>query len=92
MPVDRIDRVMTNSRSRREEGLGDTGHSYIVGNDTLLRTEHRSYLEAPTRFVDTPASAPDYESIGEEVEAYETTILHMPIRMSFLSGDQQTGQ
>ncbi len=92
MPVDRINQVMTNSQSWRDEGLGDTGHSYIVGSDMLMRTEHRRYLETPARFVDTLASAPDYESIRGEVEAYETTILTMPVQMPFLTGDQRTGQ
>lgn len=53
MPVERINNVMQNPR-----GLGETGESYLVGNDKLMRSNSR-FSQSPTTLkqkVDTEAA------------------------------------
>lgn len=45
--LDEIDRVMTGERRWREEGLGETGQSYLIGRDGLLRSDLRRTIESP---------------------------------------------
>ncbi len=45
MPVDRINDIMTSGRRWREVGLGESGESYIVGDDLRLRSQSRFLIE-----------------------------------------------
>ena len=52
MPIDRLTNIMKN-----REGLGETGESYLVGVDKLLRSD--SYHDAYNRSVNTAFRAPE---------------------------------
>lgn len=45
MPVDRINQIMTFDNKWKEAGLGESGETYLVGNDKLLRSESRFLVE-----------------------------------------------
>jgi methyl-accepting chemotaxis protein len=45
MPVDRINDVMTYSGNWKESGLGDSGETYLVGADFMMRSNGRFLLE-----------------------------------------------
>ncbi len=45
MPVDRINDIMTSKRDWSRVGLGESGETYIVGDDLRLRTEPRFLIE-----------------------------------------------
>jgi anti-anti-sigma regulatory factor/HAMP domain-containing protein len=45
MPVDRINDIMTNGADWRSVGLGETGETYIVGEDLTLRNQPRFLIE-----------------------------------------------
>lgn len=45
MPVDRINDIMTNGADWRSVGLGETGETYIVGEDFTLRNQPRFLIE-----------------------------------------------
>lgn len=45
MPVDKISEVMTSHQKWKESGLGDSGETYIVGDDFTLRSESRFLIE-----------------------------------------------
>ncbi|MEZ5362128.1 MAG: ATP-binding protein [Bryobacterales bacterium] len=47
-----IDQVMTGGGGWREEGLGDTGETYLVGADGLMRSDSRFYLEDRDVYLD----------------------------------------
>lgn len=50
MPIERISEVMTGERSWGSSGLGDTGESYIVGLDDLMRSPSRMLIEDPDAY------------------------------------------
>jgi hypothetical protein len=51
VPVDEINRVMTGNQQWEKDGLGDSGETILVGNDNLMRSASRFYLEDPKGFL-----------------------------------------
>jgi methyl-accepting chemotaxis protein len=45
MPIDRINNIMTNKHAWADVGLGQSGETYIVGDDFLLRNQSRFLIE-----------------------------------------------
>jgi class 3 adenylate cyclase len=64
LPVDEINDVMTGSQNWSSDGLGESGESYLVGSDLLMRSVSRLLLEDRAR----------YQSILEELALPEDTI------------------
>jgi len=60
MPVDRIDRIMQN-----KSGLGETGESFLVGNDALLRSNLR-LIDTPTIFKTEVKTSPVAKALSGE--------------------------
>jgi serine phosphatase RsbU (regulator of sigma subunit) len=50
MPIDEINDIMTNDRNWSEVGLGETGESYIIGEDGLMRNQSRFLIEDSTEY------------------------------------------
>ncbi|WP_248704454.1 adenylate/guanylate cyclase domain-containing protein [Curtobacterium sp. MWU13-2055] len=50
VPVDLINQVMTGNQDWADDGLGDTGESYLVGADHLMRSYPRQLLEHPKQY------------------------------------------
>ncbi|WP_341660834.1 methyl-accepting chemotaxis protein [Vibrio sp.] len=50
MPVDKINSIMTFGQNWSYAGLGQTGETYLVGPDQLLRSESRFLLEEPEKY------------------------------------------
>ncbi len=44
-PIDRINAIMTSNQDWSSVGLGESGETYIVGNDFLLRNQSRFLIE-----------------------------------------------
>jgi anti-anti-sigma regulatory factor/HAMP domain-containing protein len=51
MPVDEINETMTSRQEWRRVGLGETGETYIVGDDQTLRNQSRFLLEDQERYL-----------------------------------------
>jgi len=45
MPIDGINNIMTNNLQWKETGFGDSGETYLVGGDSLLRSQSRFLIE-----------------------------------------------
>ncbi|MFC2094196.1 SpoIIE family protein phosphatase [Bacteroidota bacterium] len=45
MPIDKINNIMTNNEKWREVGLGETGETYLVGEDYKIRNQSRFLIE-----------------------------------------------
>lgn len=45
MPIDRINEIMTSQQAWKKVGLGESGETYIVGDDFLMRNQSRFLLE-----------------------------------------------
>jgi PAS domain S-box-containing protein len=52
MPVDRINDVMTNKQAWRDVGLGESGETYLVGDDFTLRSQSRFLIEDRDQYLE----------------------------------------
>ncbi len=50
MPIDRINDIMTSRQEWSKVGLGQSGETYIVGEDYLLRNQSRFLIEDSTNY------------------------------------------
>jgi class 3 adenylate cyclase len=50
VPIDLITQVMTGNQDWARDGLGDTGESYLVGDDHLMRSYPRQLIEHPEQY------------------------------------------
>lgn len=64
MPIDRINAVMTNDQNWSAVGLGESGETYIVGDDFTLRNQSRFLIE----------DSENYFNLIEEIGAPLSTI------------------
>ena len=76
-------------------GLGDTGEVYIVGEDGLMRTDSRLWLEDPDRYLELLGEAGYDAEIQKAVAAFGTTVLLQPVdteaAAAALAGDTFVG-
>lgn len=61
-------------------GLGQTGEVYVVGSDSLMRSDSRLWLEDPDRYLDVIDDAGYEADVGRAIEAFDTTVLVQPVR------------
>jgi len=47
----RLDRLMTANRQWKEVGMGESGETYLVGEDSTFRTSPRPFLENPEQYL-----------------------------------------
>ena len=50
IPIDKIDRITTNEGKWKEIGFGDTGETYLVGQDHMMRSNSRFVVEDKDAF------------------------------------------
>ena len=80
LPIDRVDEIMTGNQSWKEDGLGESGEAYLVGEDYLMRSVSRFFLE------DTTGYRASQKNIGVSEEELDlqyrigTTILRQRVR------------
>ena len=52
LPIDAVDSIMTNNKQWKKVGLGDTGETYLVGQDYTLRNTSRLQFEQPDVYLE----------------------------------------
>ncbi len=79
LPVDEINRIMTSDRSWEEAGMGESGEVYLVGEDQMMRSISRFYLQDTVGYTEALIRSGISE---EEVDLYYrfgTTILQQKV-------------
>jgi PAS domain S-box-containing protein len=84
--VNELNRVMTGDRKWREEGLGRTGQSYIVGPDHTLRTDFRFEIEDPAAFHHQLRAAGTDPALVDRIERNRTSILTLRLTPEAAAG------
>ena len=56
-------------------GLGETGEVYIVGADTMMRSESRQWLEDPDTYLMALQEADHGQDVEDRIIAFDTTVL-----------------
>lgn len=82
LPVDEINNVMTGNRNWRSDGLGETGETYLVGQDYLMRSVSRFLVEDPKGYAKTLRGLGVSENTINKINKYGTSILEQKVQTS----------
>ncbi|MFB2555408.1 adenylate/guanylate cyclase domain-containing protein [Herbiconiux liangxiaofengii] len=79
-PLSVLNTTMTAGGNWQAEGLGETGESYLVGPDQLMRSVSRSVLEHPDDYAQQAISAGTPVATAERIAEVQGTVLLQPVR------------
>jgi len=80
MPVHVINEIMTSNHRWKEVGLGETGESYIIGEDYRLRTDSRFLIEDKEGYLATLSRHGVSNHDVNTIEKLETSILFQSVK------------
>lgn len=80
VPVDEVNNVMTGNRNWRQDGLGESGETYLVGEDYLMRSVSRFLIETPEKYLQALKSLGTDETTINRIQQYNTSILEQKVR------------
>ena len=78
-PISKINRLMTMDRKWQESGMGKTGETFIVGDDDLMRSDSRLFLEDPEAYKRDVVNAGTPPDIAQEAIDRGGTTLIQPV-------------
>ena len=94
VPVNEINAVMTGNQNWQQDGLGKTGETYLVGQDYLMRSQSRFFVEDGEGYLKTLKSLGSNASSLKRIEAYKSAILEQRVQtegtIESLRGQQGT--
>jgi methyl-accepting chemotaxis protein len=64
MPVDKINDLMTYNNQWEKFGLGESGETYLVGSDKLMRSQSRFLIEDQSSYLKLLAKSMDAEAVN----------------------------
>jgi methyl-accepting chemotaxis protein len=79
MPVDRINQIMTSDFRWREAGFGDSGETYLVGSDYLLRSESRFLVEDKAAYLEAIQSTGIDQDTIDTIDTLDSAIGLQPV-------------
>jgi hypothetical protein len=74
-PVNTINNIMTYDKRWLDVGLGTTGEVYLRGNDKLMRSLSRFFIEDPTGYLNKLQELKVSPDTIDRIKIYNTTIL-----------------
>lgn len=74
MPIDVINQIMTSDGKWQEVGLGNSGETYIVGNDYKLKSQSRFLLEDKVGYLKALEDAGVNRSITDTIDKFGSAI------------------
>ena len=75
VPISEIDSVMTGDYNWKNEGLGESGETYIVGPDKRMRNDSRFLIEDPDRYFELLEEAGTDNEVIDLIKLHSTTIM-----------------
>ncbi len=79
MPIGRINQVMTHNGNWMQAGLGESGETYLVGSDTLMRSTSRFLLEDKAGYLKALKDGGISEHTVGTINVKETSIGLQPV-------------
>jgi class 3 adenylate cyclase len=79
LSVDSINNVMTGNGGWKREGLGETGETYLVGPDKLMRSNSRELIADPQRFLTDVVANGTPEPVAKRQVAVGDSVLLQPV-------------
>ncbi|MHC4267416.1 MAG: methyl-accepting chemotaxis protein [Planctomycetota bacterium] len=75
MPIDSINTVMTSGNDWKNVGLGDSGETYLIGNDLSMRSQSRFLIEDKEGYFAMMKGLGTDQGILDKIKAKDSTIL-----------------
>ncbi len=85
LPIDAINAVMTGDLSWSAKGLGETGETYLVGGDHLMRSTSREVIEHPKEYLKKAVATGTKPATAERIAETGSTLLLQPINTDAVS-------
>ncbi len=79
LPVDEINSVMTGGAGWATDGLGETGETFLVGSDGLMRSVSRRYIENPAELSAVLRSNGASDLQLDNIDSFGTTVMQLPV-------------
>lgn len=79
LPIESINKVMTADNGWADDGLGETGETYLAGPDRLMRSVSRLLTTDPEEFLDTVVEAGTSPTVAEREVERGGSILLQPV-------------
>ncbi|MCI5211451.1 MAG: PAS domain-containing protein, partial [Candidatus Electrothrix sp. ATG2] len=80
LSVEELNDVLTDNRQWAAAGLGETGETYLVGSDRLMRNDSRFLLEVLDGDVQQGKKKKVSHYVWEDIPPEKTTILHQSVQ------------
>ena len=80
MPIESINDIMTSKNDWSSVGLGQTGETYIVGNDYLLRNQSRFLIEDRENYFQMLREIDFSSELINKIQIYNSTIGLQPVK------------
>ncbi|MFQ5687713.1 MAG: methyl-accepting chemotaxis protein, partial [Candidatus Scalindua sp.] len=75
MPIDKVNAVMTSGQDWKNVGLGESGETYIIGDDLAMRSQSRFLIEDKEGYFAMMKGLGAGQDLLETIKAKESTIL-----------------
>jgi class 3 adenylate cyclase len=82
LSVDKINAAMTENENWRQDGLGETGETFLVGSDLLMRSDSRSLIEHREDYFKALAEQQVDPQDIRRIEQLNTSVLNQPANSS----------
>jgi hypothetical protein len=80
MPIDKINDIMTNRHQWSKVGLGQSGETYIVGDDFLLRNQSRFLIEDRDNYLKMIQKIGLSQEIVSKIDNFNSSIGLQPVK------------
>jgi len=85
MPVNKINQILTGNNNWIEDGLGESGETFIVGKDYKIRSISREFIENRAHYLSTLEKQGYEEAVIHQMEKSNTNLLLEQVRLEAVS-------
>ena len=78
-PASVVNKLMTADRQWQRAGMGETGETFLVGKDDLMRSDSRLFLEDPEAYKRDVIAAGTPPEVAQRAVKQGTTVLVQPV-------------
>ncbi len=75
LSIDRLNKVMTSDNNWKETGLGDSGETFLIGSDLLMRSNSRFLIQDPAGYEKALHRANVPQTTIDTIKKFGTSIL-----------------
>ncbi|USH01238.1 methyl-accepting chemotaxis protein [Grimontia kaedaensis] len=85
MPIDTINAIMTHREKWQEDGLGETGETFLVGTDGLIRSQARMLVENKADYLQRLRENGINTSIIDRIATTESSSGQQPVNSNYIN-------